>query len=1201
VADREQLHAAIVARLERATPENNFAPTLEPSSLEEIRLVGEALAGASDDVDPEGRYLLAWLHLYRSYALQSGESQQEYDTAVRLFAQYFTAGFDVIPASLLPAVIRRAAATGNRLLNEARDSADHRIAAKTADLWRRIVEATGGDDPARPGRLSSLGLVLLVAYERAGNSADLDAAVVTLRQALEATPGGDPLRPGRLSDLAVVLLTRFDRTENREDLDRAIPLTAAAVETAAADDPDRAMYLSNHAAALKNRFDWTGRLSDLDDVIAAQREAVRATPAGHAGLHRHLTNQAVAHQTRFIHAGDIADCDAAIRAQRAAIEAVPASHPNLPTMLANLAAMYNRRFDRTGAAADLDAAIGAGREAVAAGGADDPGQSARLANLATTLVNRFNQTGGQADLDAAIERYRAAVNASPPDDRDRATCLSLLGRALHARFRRTGAVTDLNAAITAEQAAVSALPRDHPDRPHYHHNLGISLMSRFDRSGERRDLDDAIEAVTAAVDVTPAGHPSRPMYLSNLAILMMHRVGEDGSVDDVAATVRLERQALDLTPADHPSRPAYLRLLGSGLTVTGTIASDRAEALAALREAIKVLRHATRATPADDPHLASRLASLGDALAARLRRTRAKRDREAAINAYSQAASLELADPPTRIRAARAAADLVPDADPGRAADFLETAVRLLADIAPRMLPQGDQQHQVREFAGLASDAAAFALADERGTDAATRAVRALSLLEAGRAVLLTQLLGTRDDLTDLRRQRPAAARRFTKLRELLDAPDDTSGVVDPAAVSALGQAAEVRRRLAAEFTEILRKIRATEGFASFGLPPGIEELTAQAAAGPVVTVNVGARRSDALLLRPDGVTAVALPMLARDELARHIRAFHAALAAAVAPDVSLAAQRAAHDAMGDVLGWLWDAAAEPVLDALGFRESPTGEAAWPRVWWAPGGLLGLLPIHAAGHHADRGTGRAVMDRVISSYTPTVRALAYARQHPRDLPGRPRSLIVGMPVTPGLPGGWPLPGVPEEINAIRSLLPRPMTLLEPLGPDTGAAGTAPTRAEVFSRLPECTFAHFACHAASDPGDPSQSLLYLHDHDTAPLTVRSLGPVQHDRLRLVFLSACRTAYTADTDLLDEAIHLTSAFLLAGARHVIGTLWEVHDVIAPEMAAGFYQGLRTRAGTLDTDRAARALHDAVRAVRDRYPRLPFRWAGYLHVGT
>ena len=571
-------------------------------------------------------------------------------------------------------------------------------------------------------------------------------------------------------------------------------------------------------------------------------------------------------------------------------------------MLANLAGMLNQRFDRTGATADLDAAITAGHEAVTAGGTGDPGQSARLTNLGNALWNRFDRTGRQADLDAAVEQYRAAANASPPDDRDRATCLSQLGRGLHTRFRRTGAMTDLDAAIIADQAAVNAVPHDHPDRHHYHHNLGITLMTRFDRTGKRSDLDDAIAAVAAAADATRAGHRDRPLYLSNLAVAIMHRVGEDGSAADVETIVRLEREALSLIPADHPSRSSYLAVLGGGLTVTSAVASDRGQAIEALSEAIRVLGEATRGTPADNPHLTNRLISLGDAFATRLRHTGTKRDRNAAIAAYAKAARQELAQPWDRIRAARAAADLVPDAAPGRAADFLETAVRLLGDLAPRALPRGDQQHQIREFAGLASDAAASALADERGT-ASARAARALSLLEAGRAVLLTQVLGTRDDLTDLYRLHPVTAMRFVELRGLLDAPDGTGGgVADPAAIPALGQAAEERRRLAAEFAEVLREIRATEGFASFGLPPGTGELTVQAAVGPVVIVNVGARRSDALLLRPDGVTPVALPGLARDELAHHIRAFHAALDAALAAGTGLAGQRAAHGAMDEVL-----------------------------------------------------------------------------------------------------------------------------------------------------------------------------------------------------------------------------------------------------------------------------------------------------------
>ncbi|MYX40196.1 hypothetical protein GTW59_03695, partial [Streptomyces sp. SID89] len=65
----------------------------------------------------------------------------------------------------------------------------------------------------------------------------------------------------------------------------------------------------------------------------------------------------------------------------------------------------------------------------------------------------------------------------------------------------------------------------------------------------------------------------------------------------------------------------------------------------------------------------------------------------------------------------------------------------------------------------------------------------------------------------------------------------------------------------------------------------------------------------------------------------------------------------------------------EPVLERLGLLDAPAGEE-WPRLWWSPGGALAALPLHAAGHHDGR---RSVLDRVVSSYTPTVRALAYAR------------------------------------------------------------------------------------------------------------------------------------------------------------------------------------------------------------------------------
>ena len=84
-------------------------------------------------------------------------------------------------------------------------------------------------------------------------------------------------------------------------------------------------------------------------------------------------------------------------------------------------------------------------------------------------------------------------------------------------------------------------------------------------------------------------------------------------------------------------------------------------------------------------------------------------------------------------------------------------------------------------------------------------------------------------------------------------------------------------------------------------------------------------------------------------------------------------------------------------------------------------------------------------------------------------------------------------------------------------------------------------------------------------------------------------------------MDEAIHLTSAFQLAGSRHVIGTLWEVGDALTVDIAASFYRNLGAGTGALDADNAAYALHQAVHAVRGAYPQTPSLWASYLHAGA
>ncbi len=101
--------------------------------------------------------------------------------------------------------------------------------------------------------------------------------------------------------------------------------------------------------------------------------------------------------------------------------------------------------------------------------------------------------------------------------------------------------------------------------------------------------------------------------------------------------------------------------------------------------------------------------------------------------------------------------------------------------------------------------------------------------------------------------------------------------------------------------------------------------------------------------------------------------------------------------------------------------------------------------------------------------------------------------------------------------------------------------------------------------------------------------------------MAYLSACSTARATNSRLLDEAIHLASAFQMAGFPHVIGTLWEIGDKIAVEIARAFYSTITNPDGTIDADHAAEALHHAIRAQRDCQPDSPYLWASHIHAGA
>ncbi|KAL4771210.1 CHAT domain-containing protein [Aspergillus nidulans var. acristatus] len=342
------------------------------------------------------------------------------------------------------------------------------------------------------------------------------------------------------------------------------------------------------------------------------------------------------------------------------------------------------------------------------------------------------------------------------------------------------------------------------------------------------------------------------------------------------------------------------------------------------------------------------------------------------------------------------------------------------------------------------------------------------------------------------------------------------------------------------ELERCLATIRAQPGYERFLLEPAIEELVVQAQEGPLVTVNVTDFGSHAVIS----------------------------------------------------LSWLWEHLVAPILDSIASRMR--GHVSRPRIWWIGTGVANALPFHAAGMHD--GSTKNTLDRAISSYTPTIKALAYARSclNRIQFSGSPTSVvIVAMPTTPQ---GRPLPGVEDEITAIQQ-----------------AAGALyriqvqqhPGSEDVLQAIQETDIVHFACHGSCNPVDPSESHLLLQNNRLSPpvvdrLSVKRISDLVLHRARIAFLSACSTAQVTAHRLTDEAIHLASAFQVAGFGHVIASLWSADDAACAAIARAFYSHLAQESARLFSNRlVAEALHNAVLEVRKT--ERPVVWASFVHYGA
>ncbi|EXL42870.1 hypothetical protein FOCG_14438 [Fusarium oxysporum f. sp. radicis-lycopersici 26381] len=987
---------------------------------------------------------------------------------------------------------------------------------------------------------------------------------------------------GLFSELAIGAYKEYMQTGSRDKITEAVDLAEQGIIQANNSDPLLTQWLNNLGVFLANRYEETGEIQDLERAINIARGAIESTSSDHSDQAVQLDNLGNNLGRLYEQTGEINDLNEAIERAQQAVELTPGDHPNRAGRLNNLGNKFERRYERTGDLRDLEEAIAKARQSVQLIPDGQLDQAVFLCSLGTKLKSRYGRIGEVRDLDEAIETARQAVALTPDGYSKLAVRLNNLGAILEERYERTGEMRDLNEAIEVARRAIKSTPNDHINQAAILSNLANKLESRFQRMEEIKDLEEAIERAQQAIELTAHSHPNRAIWLNNLGNKLQSRYEWTGGNEDLKKAIETAQRAVELTPDDHPNRAGRLNSLGAFLERQYEQTGEKEY----LNKAIEKAQKAVELTPDDHLERAGRLYSLGAFLSRRYEQEGEMNDLVEASRFLLDAWSCLNAVPFHRIRAAAKCLKLL--ATQNRVDEGINLGreiINLLPSVHTRALDRNDQQFVVSTFAGVASDLCALLLSLNRLSEA-------LEYLEQGRAIIISQLLDDRSDLSSLRGDHSQLADRYQKLVDEVNAPTRQA---TPDAAEALLR--KRRQKAVAELDTCLKKIRCAPGHERFMLGQTVAEIQECITEGSIVVINITDFRSDAIIIFSNSLRTIVLPELTASKARMW-----------VSKDWSTkkSEQRGKNDQFLDYLSWLWHACVKHIVIEVSTLQKQPNDSL-PRVWWIGSGLASSMPFHAAGIHTETSKESAYY-KMISSYTPSIKALGYAQKQAKRAQealvaqNANTMLIAAMPTSPKGPNDKnapkPLRGVEKETQEIL-ILTRPHTRTIAL--------THPSADQVLEVLETCRIAHFACHGTSDYSDPSNSGLIL-QKSVGPdealvqdrLTVQRVSDLRLRYAQIAYLSACSTAENKAAQLSDEVIHVVSGFQVAGFPHVVGCLWPAGDSECVEVSKRFYS-LVLKWDQSAINEVASALQAAVMAIRAEDISMPLNWAQFVHYGV
>ncbi|KAH7014193.1 CHAT domain-containing protein [Microdochium trichocladiopsis] len=924
------------------------------------------------------------------------------------------------------------------------------------------------------------------------------------------------------TNLGVTHVRRYSETKETPLLGAGNQCFRRAVDLIPEGHPDQADVAFLLGDGYVKRWMLTELCVDLQSSLHWYSQALARTPKDHSEYSQRCATVGSSYAHLFLTSRETSDLDMAIDHYLGATGATPRHHPEWVQLHTSLGQLYFEKFELTQLRADSELAIGSLQRAIEASARNDQELYERFSVLAQLYSKRHELAGDPEDNEIAISLFEHMLMSIPNTPEAKLNLLYSVGSEYLARYERTANESDLEKALKHLQRALDLPDEIASSQPGLFLSLGRVYIAKFDRYGTSEACERAIQHIHKALDITSNDFCQRVNQLSLVGSIYITRAERTGQTDDFGHAIRYYKQALANTPENDIDRPG--RLLALGLAFCSRY--EHADTLDDLNSGVRYFHKALDLVPAGrQDNKATLLGSLGQGYRARSVQRVSQADWQLSVKYYCEA--------------------LIQHSSPFR--DRLPSARVLLSIFAEAK----DWELQLfKSTTGIPTDCAAVSLS------AGMPYFTALEFLEQGRGVVAGFASESHVDVSDLEKAHPHEYARFMGLQKYMNSNRSSDYTVRMLAPSTDVKQLNLDRYDACQqYDRLIHHIRGFPGFERFLLAPAEKDLKAAARSGPIVIVNISQYRCDAIIVQTDNISLVELPDLRAEDVEAHAKSLES-------PDCI----------SSDLCEWLWDSLAERVLAALGLTKTP--EHSWSRVWWIGTGHLAKLPIHAAGYHRD-GSERTVMDRVISSYGSSIRALMKSRQAraPRDSPeASPReAVLVEMSRTPG---HHDLQFAQEEVKEIGKLcLNNGLHIKEP----------ASRGKELMDSLEHCEIFHFAGHGQTDSIDPSRSGLVLSDG------ILSIGAlVERFKSRrtpfLAFLSACGTGQTKGELVPDESLHLITAFQVIGFRHVLGTLWQVNDGACIDVATSIYQWMFAH-GTSD-ESIAGGLHHAIRRLRGKW---------------